>query len=136
MKIDLKKPDLRKVEIGTEVITSSGHSFVLLSRDSDGKESWKDESSGLIWSSKEEGNYSHDEAVKKFKDRLPSKQEFEIGEEHGIREVLDLSNRWFWSSSGSPYYPAYAYVFFSDNGSFDSFDRSDGYGSVVCVGGR
>jgi hypothetical protein len=131
--IDLRKPRFEELKIGDRVITSKGFTFLKT------KSGFLDQKTKLEWRQPEKRKYNHDDATKKYsssKKRLPTKGEFEIGEEHGIREVLDLSNRWFWSSSGNPNDPAVAYFFNGVNGGIFSGDRSNGNGSVVCVGGR
>ena len=99
--IDLRVPkhDFRKVKTGTIAITSKGFKFKLVKRTKDGKESWKDLTSGIIWHNKEDSYYTHDEAVTKFGDKLPTKEEFEVAESHGFREILPNMDYWYWSAS-------------------------------------
>src|ERR1022692_2425868 len=106
MKIDLRKPDLKTIEIGTVVITTKGFEF---SRVADG---WKDMTSGLKWFYPEPGKLNHHKAMEKYNSpfkRLPTKEEFEDAEKHGFREVLGIDSGWFWSSSVYPNYTDYAY---------------------------
>ena len=133
--IDLrpKTPDLRKVPVGTTVITSKGFKFKLISRKK-GKESWKDLTSKLTWRDREEKTYNHYEATEKFGDKLPTIEEFRIAEEHGFRDILPNTNGYFfWSASLSPNFSDFAQGFYGNNG-------GSGYGyrgndsSVRCVG--
>ncbi len=93
MKLDLRKPNLREVPVGTIVITSIGHEFELLIREN-GKESWRDLTSGLVWHDREDTEMTHYEAMNKFPQtadkRLPTIEEFEEAEKHGVREILPL----------------------------------------------
>ena len=133
--IDLRKPNLRECEPGTYIITSKGHSWQLLSRDFFG-ETWKDVSSGLTWLPKEPGSHSHYDAMKLEIEtkRLPTKKEFEQAEEHGIREVLDDINHWFWSSSVHPDVSNLAYNFYGRSGYIYYVNRSYDYNVAVrCV---
>lgn len=131
--IDLRTPDLREVPVGTKVITSNGFMFVLMNREA-GKESWRDEATGLIWHNLEDGKFNHNQAVEKFRDKLPTKEEFETVEEHGFREVLpNMKNQWFWSASVHPYYSYYAYGFIGYSGDVGSGNRYYDGGSVRCV---
>ena len=99
--IDLRVPkhDLRKVKTGTLVITSKGFKFKLVKRTKDGKESWKDLTSGIIWYDKEDSNYTYEEAITKFGESLPTKEDFETAETHGFREILPNMDYWYWSAS-------------------------------------
>lgn len=134
MKIDLRMPDLRKVPVGTVVITSKGFEFELMFREA-GKELWKDCTARIFWHDVQDEKFSYKQAVDKFGDSLPSKEEFEIAEEHGFREVVPNMNRWFWSSSASPYSTGSAYGFDGDDGGIDyAIYRNYKYGSVRCVG--
>jgi hypothetical protein len=48
---------------------------------------------------------------------LPSKDDFELAEKHGVRDILkDMKNRWFWSSTLYPGSSDDAYVFGGYNG--------------------
>lgn len=85
---------LLKVRMGYEVTTSTGHTWIPVS------EGWLDTTSKLVWKYEdEEGEYTFDDAVSRFGESLPSKAEWEEAEKHGIREVLDLNDKWLWSSS-------------------------------------
>jgi hypothetical protein len=133
MTIDLRSPDLRKVVVGTTVITSKGFKFKLVSR-KNGKETWQDLTTKLKWFDKEDKKYTFDDAVKKFGDQLPSKIECEVAEVHGFREVLpNIKDNYFWSASVYSYDRQYAWVFNEDSGFVRSYNRSYGLG-VRCVG--
>jgi hypothetical protein len=132
--IDLSKPDLRNVPIGTDVRTTKGFVWELVSRKED-LESWQDKDTGLTWT---ETDFSgdHHKAMERFPDSLPTKKEFEIAELHGIREIMDMNGKWFWSSSGNPNYSYVAFVFYGSFGAVAYVSRS--YVSIVavCVSGR
>lgn len=131
--IDLAKPDLTKVEIGTLVMTTKGFVWKLLTVSELGQ-SWLDETSGLTWFPKENGTFNHYQAVEQFQSSFPTKEEFEKAEEHGIREIFnDFQNEWFWSASVHPSFSYYAYFFNGSNGDIDYYYRYDYYVSVRCV---
>ena len=137
MKIDLRVSDLRKVELGTIVITSKGFEFTLVSRDVDWKETWRDETSKLLWLPLEKERLNWSQAMEKFNSpekRLPTKEEFEEAETHGFREVLPNMSAWFWSASLCPIYAGLAYGFDGDVGGTDFGYRDFDYVSVRCVG--
>ena len=128
--IDLRKTDLRKVPVGTVVVTSKGFKFKLISRKS-GREGWRDLSSKLVWFSKEDGSYNFDEAISKFGDKLPTKEEFEEAENHGFREVLEYPHDYFWSASVYSNNRNYAWIF--GGGLVAVTSRSSPF-AVRCVG--
>lgn len=133
MKIDLRKPNLRELEVGTVVISTKGFEFELVLKEN-GKESWKDLTSGVTWHDIEDKRYDHIEAVKEFKDKLPTKEEFEIAESHGFRSVLpNFLNRRFWSSSVHPDVSNNAFVFYGKYGDIYYDFRDNFYDSVRCV---
>ena len=130
--IDLRTSDLRKVPVGTTVITSKGFKFKLVSRKK-GKESWKDLTSKLTWHDAEDEKYRHYQAQEKFGNGFPTKEEFEVAESHGFREVVpNMANKWFWSSSVDPYSTYYAFGFGGDDGDIYYDFRFFNY-SVRCV---
>jgi hypothetical protein len=133
MTIDLRSPDLRKVMVGTTVITSKGFKFKLVSR-KNGKETWQDLTTKLKWFDKEDKKYTFDDAVKKFGDQMPSKIDCEVAEVHGFREVLpNIKDNYFWSASVYSVNREYAWSFNGSYGSVYYGNRS--YGLVVrCVG--
>jgi hypothetical protein len=131
--IDLRKPNLREVKIGTEVITSKGFTFTLVKRNKAGKESWKDETSGLVWHDVEKEKYTYKNALEEFGTKLPTKEDFKLAEKHGFREVLPNTDIWFWSSSPYPTDSDFAYLFNGGNGYTDYYYRSNAL-SVRCVG--
>lgn len=130
MIIDLRKPDLSQLQINDEVITSKGYKWILLNNNT-----WRDETSELTWLCIEPLRYSYDEALKLENDlkRLPTKQEFQEAEENGIREVFNMSNNWFWSSSDYPGSLKYAYGFSGNNGDVVDYYRYNSSG-VLYVG--
>jgi hypothetical protein len=136
--IDLReKPDLRKVEVGTRVISSKGYEFELLSRDQSEKEikeRWVDLKTNVIWGPIIKESLNFNDANRKY--QLPTKEEFETAERHGFREIIGISSGSFWSSSA--YFDVYAWGFNGYNGHIDFGYRY--YGSsneaVLCVAGR
>lgn len=101
-------------------------------------DSWKDETSGLIWLPKENGLYNHYQALEKETEtnKIPTKKELEEAEKHGIREIFNMECKWFWSASVHPSFSYYAYGFSGDSGVIDFFSRGSYDGSVRCVAGR
>lgn len=133
--IDLRKPNLKELSVGTVVITSKGFNFEL-TQFVKGKQYWKDLSTGLVWLPKEEEKFSWDAAVAKFNTSLPTIEEFELAEEHGFREVVSDMDGWFWSASLNPTVTDYARGFNGYDGySYYGYGRDSGY-SVRCVSGR
>ena len=119
---------LLKVRMGYEITTSTGHVWTAVPT------GWRDESTKLTWKYEdEEGKYTYDEAIAKFGEALPSKEEWETAEKHGIREVLDLEGKWLWSSSLVSDFRGYAWLFGTGVGSVNSFDRYI-TGGARCVG--
>lgn len=129
----LKRLDLQgetKQAIAPKIVkTSTGHEWEI------GEFTAKDLTSGLIWNLKgEDGTYTHQEALDKFGDKLPTKEEFEIAEEHGCRDVLNLSSTWYWSASVYSNFHATAWIFDGAYGFVHgSVFRSFNY-AVRCVG--
>lgn len=123
MLIDL---NFKNFEIGTQVKTRKGFIFLKV-----GEDIWKDETSGLIWLPQEAGKYTYDDLLELQNEskRLPTKQEFEEAEKHGIKQIIDMENNWFWSISYDLDFPYYPYNF---NGDFDD-EYQLYYGSIICV---
>lgn len=95
MLYDLRKP---VYQVGDVVITSKGFKFEATEISQAGQ-SWKDLETGLIWRPDEPGQYTHKEAVDHFGDKLPTKQEFELAEKHGFREVCEFKRTSYWSGT-------------------------------------
>jgi hypothetical protein len=134
MKIDLRKPNLRELEVGTVVISTKGFEFELVLKENE-KESWKDLTSGITWHDIEDKRYTHHEAVKEFEGRLPTKEEFEFAESHGFRDVLpNFLNKLFWSASVHPDNSYFAFYFNGYNGDVYNVFRDNYNVSVRCVG--
>lgn len=133
--IDLRKTNLREAPVGTEVITSKGFNFKLLNRNEQDREEWLDCTSSFIWSSAEKNRYSFDDAVEKFKDQLPTEEQFEEAESHGIREIFDdFKDKWFWSGVVDRRYDGLIYFFSGNFGRVvGDYIRSYVGGSVRCV---
>lgn len=132
--IDLRKPNLKELSVGTVVITSKGFNFELV-QSVEGKQYWKDLSTGLVWLPKEEKKFSWDAAVAKFNTSLPTIEEFQLAEERGFREVISDMDDWFWSASLNPTSTDSARVFYGYDGYSGYYGRDNGY-SVRCVSGR
>ncbi len=116
------------IKMAFEKVTSKGYSWRATF------EGWEDLTSGLVWKYEdEEGTYTYDDAMSRFGESLPSKEEWEVAEKHGVREVLSFRESYYWSSSllSSNHYSAW--VFSSDFGVVYYFLRN-GAGPVRCVG--
>lgn len=128
--LDLRIPTLNSLKVKDKVITSKGFTFVKM------KEGWKDVKTGLEWSNPVASwRGTHYEAQEKFGDKLPTKDEFEIAEKHGVREVLLITSGYFWSSSVNPVFDFNACVFNGVNGYIGSYYRSVSE-AALCVSGR
>lgn len=119
-------------QLGTRCQTSTGAVFVRVDY------GWKDtETKGKVWYDDMAKNLNQYSSKKLCSDKgqaLPSKEDFQIAESHGFREILkDMKNRWFWSSSIYPYYTAFAYGFYGSDGNFDD-DARYSLGFARCVG--
>ncbi len=112
-----------------EKTTSDGYAWLAVPT------GWKDLTSGLIWKYEDEqgGEYTFDDAVTKFGDGVPSKKELEEAESHGIREVIDLQGKFYWSSSVYSKNPSYAWYFFFCSGLGSDFVTKDVMGLVRCI---
>ena len=133
MKIDLRKPDLKAVEIGTVVITTKSFEFERVEK------GWMDLETKLTWFYPEPGRLNQHKAMEKYNSpskRLPTKEEFEDAEKHGFREVLEIDSGLFWSSSGYPNNSDYGFVFNGYYGDIDYYYRSNINDAAVCVSGR
>lgn len=109
------------------ITTSKGFQFEKTTK------GWKDLTSNLTWKFIDESEeYTYGEAVKKFGDSLPTKEDFEKAERHGFREVIELKNDWYWSSSLVSYGRLSAWIFGSTNGYVDLSLRDFPYW-VRCV---
>lgn len=132
--IDLTKPDLRKIPIGERVKTAKGFVWQLKERDGD-KETWLDETTKITWHDPKVSGINHYQAIEMFQDKLPTKEEFEVAEEHGVREVMDLREKNLWSSSVHPKYADGAFSFYGSNGHIGNIARSNGSSddAALCV---
>lgn len=128
--IDLSFKDLK---IGDVVKTKEGFTWVVYKKIRK-KVYWLDKISGLVWHPVENEKYNHCDAIKKFADKLPTKEEWEEAEKHGIREISCMKNLWFWSSSMPLNGSDVAYVFHGYSGSIYYGYRDYYDGSVRCVG--
>ena len=88
---------------------------------------------GLKWKIKaEEGTYTFDEAISKFGISLPTKEEYELAEKHGLREVLVINNGYFWSASVNANSRDAAWTFYGANG-YLGYNPRNTLNSVRCV---
>lgn len=103
--------------------TSTGYYWSQLAKDT-----WRDETSGLIWLPMETGSYIYQQAELSQNDskRLPTKEEFKEAEKRGIREIICMKGMWFWSASGYPGYPTRVYTFSGTNGIIMDNNYNDG----------
>jgi len=113
----------REAAVGDVIVTSTGNEWQLVER-SDVRESWKDLSTGITWHDKEDGTLSHYDAVARYGDSLPTKEEWELADENGAIEVLPNMRSWFWSTSVHVDYPDDVYVFYGLKGTFDYLDKN------------
>lgn len=94
-------------------------------------EGWLDEETGLIWDKTAKTGITHYQAEEYAKEqgkRLPTKEEFETAEKHGIRKVLpEIKKQWLWSSTVYPGDSDYAYEFYGGNGGVDVDYRDSSY---------
>lgn len=140
--IDLRTPDLRDPKtcpVGTIVISTKGFNFKLVERTVDGKESWLDETSDLIWHDVEEGKYNHYQAQEKFGKSLPTKEKLKEAKSCGLFESGILPNtagHWFWTASVSPDSVSFAYVLDGNDGDIYGGNRDYNYGSVRLVSAK
>jgi hypothetical protein len=98
-------------------------------------EGYRDMTTNILWYYHTDlTEYTYDEAVAKYGDRLPTKEEFEEAENHGIREVMtDFKGKFFWSASLVSSNRNFACYFFSDLGDVYVNVRNFA-GGVRCVG--
>jgi len=100
-----------KVRMNYEIKTSKGFTWIALPT------GWKDIMSGLVWAYEDEPNkYKYDDAIAKFGKSLPTKEEWELAEKHGVREVLSLHGNMYWSASVYSSNRSGAWYFNSDYG--------------------
>ena len=117
-------PNLRALEVGSVVVTTKGFQWKLVSR-AEEDETWEDFVGGLTWlPATEEGEtWDHAKDCENEIQRLPTAKEYEIAERHGIREILEMDGRWWWSSSTVPYDHVKARVFNGYEGNFENHYR-------------
>jgi hypothetical protein len=130
MIIDLS---FKKLAVGCRIKTKKGFFWKKIAKDM-----WLDESSRLVWMPEKNKKLNHNDAQKlqnKTK-RLPTKEEFEKAEKHGIREILNMRNKYYWSGSVYSYHSCYAYNFSGSDGTVGFDFRTYGNGSARYVVGR
>lgn len=110
MKFDMRPPKFPEVvEIGDIVVTTKGFEFECIAVSGKNR-FWRDLITGITWHPAEAGIYNLEDSGA-FQDRLPSKDEFEEAEKHGIRELSSDWNAWFWASTRS-HALGFAFLFF------------------------
>lgn len=113
MIIDLS---FEKLKAGDLVKTKKGYAWQYIDKDT-----WKDLPGGLVWLPSEPGMILFNE-YKKYENetkRLPTGDELKEAESHGIREIFDMSWKFYWSSTltNEPYIDNHhAYIFCGNNG--------------------
>lgn len=120
----LKSKDINTTNI---IKTNSGFEWLKVNG------GFKDLTSGLVWKDNdEEGLYSFNEAIEKFMNKLPTKDEYEIALTHDLLEVVIFSRTWYWSASVNAGDRNYAWVF---NGAFGNLFNHNRFNinSVRCV---
>jgi len=102
------------VQMNFTRVTYTGHTWSMT------ENGWRDDSTLLTWKTEDEDDrHTFDDAVAKFRESLPTKEEWKLAEKHGVREVLSLHGNMYWSASvNSSYLPSAGY-----------FDSS--YGNVL-----
>jgi len=93
-----------------------------------------DKRTGIKWFKvTDKKQYTYEEAMEKYGNSLPSKEEFEEAEKHGIRFILDdFEGRYYWSASLVSSIRGCAWFFISNIGVVYDFNRDFPYG-VRCV---
>jgi len=72
--------------------------------------------------------YTYKEVMEKYGNSLPTKEEYEEAEKHGIRFVLeDFEDKWYWSSSVSSNNRVNSWNFFGTNGNVFNVSRNNNY---------
>lgn len=71
---------------------------------------------GITWLPKEPGIFTYDQAVAKFGNRLPTREQFEMAIEHNITEVFnDFKHAWFWTRTSHSSSFAYNFASYDKN---------------------
>jgi len=87
-----------------------------------------DKRTGIKWYRvTDEKQYTYDKAMEKYGDSLPSKEEFETAEKHGIRVVLDDFKGSYWSASLVSSNRGSAWYFLSGGGVVYFFNCNNAY---------
>ena len=109
------------------ITTSTGHKWLQVPN------GYKDLTSGLVWKDKDEDQrHTYGDALAKFRNALPTIEEFKKAELHGLIEVVNLEKTYYWSASINAFYRANAWVFVGANGYVGSSTRTNIY-SVRCI---
>lgn len=127
--------------LGTSVETSAGKIFTrvehpVLDKVGSGV-CWKDEETGLIWSSPHEESMNYKKAMEYCRSigaELPTKAMFESLASSKGYHLIPNRNQWFWSSSVNPNYSDHAYAFYGSCGYIIFVFRYNYNDAVVCVG--
>jgi len=72
--------------------------------------------------------YTYKEVMEKYGNSLPTKEEYEEAEKHGIRFVLeDFEDRGYWSSSVYSFNCYDSWVFYGTNGYVNFYNRNNSF---------
>jgi len=132
--------DLRNASVGQSCLTQEGFEFKLVVREN-GLETWRDVTTQTLWSDRSEEFMTHAEALDWCSSpaslahrggladrewRIPSREEFQLAESHGFRQVLpNMRLRMVWTSTVYSKDPRFAYVFSGSLGTTTSVDMRD-----------
>jgi|GEM_PF-3106283 len=96
-------------------------------------EFWLETASGLVWSPRVSGTFTHDQALVACGEwQLPTADDYRDAESRGLRDVLKgLAGKLYWSSTRSDYETAAYY--FSGSGGYVEDGNRDVKRSVRCV---
>ena len=88
-----------------------------------------DKRTGIKWfKAIDKKKYTYEEAIAKYGDKLPTKEEYEEAEKHGIRFVLDdFEDKYYWSSSVYSSNRNYSWHFYGTNGNVFLLLRNNNY---------
>jgi hypothetical protein len=109
--------DLRTVDVGFKCRNTKGKIYERVAKANFG-EAWKGPD-GLIWSDIVDHDTLYDAfgICKKLGGKLPTREDFELGEANGFRKVLpNMKDQWYWSSSPHPVSDDIPYEFNGNGG--------------------
>ena len=125
---------------------SQKEGFVLVTRTRNHKEVYQEISTGLLWTDRLSKLYNHRErALKACNEvveemgwisaqwKLPSRKEYAEAERSGIRNVSDIREWWFWTSSTRNPHGGGSYFYNGYHGHFDVVHSNTISGAVRCT---